>query len=379
MENFYQGSKDVFLTKVRADFDTVEDQAIRAVSSLEKNGLLRSDVNTEGLFTQVSNITDEGNRAVWRHVSTSGIERLGTREAGALYPIAQFYRGWETAVVDPNLQDAAEIPVPEERLDAEAAPYKQALNRAQKLIIETRRKNMGDPFDVFNQAFVAPTSYANTHFVAKGNQGLDGNFTALNEALIIGQNAGVTNGHRLAYTNAASTTGGINGVSNSATWAAFNDTYYYAGLELATTFVDDVGKPMPMFGGMVTIVVPNANSLVRTAQELNKSEWKVGTANNEVNVLMGTMQKIVSSPFLTNSINYTTANTQNRKWFMVDTASQDPQVGTGLVRVAFVPTQSRVDRRQENDAIVYKVKQSYSYVWTDWRNVIGSLGTGSIS
>jgi hypothetical protein len=171
----------------------------------------------------------------------------------------------------------------------------------------------------------------------------------------------------------------VNGVSNSGNWAAFGDTYYYAALEQATTFIDDVGKPMPMFGGSITIVVPNANSLVRTAKEINKSEWKVGTANNEVNVLNGTLTRVISSPYLTNSINYVTANAQKNKWYLIDTATQDPQVGTGLLRVCFVPTNSRVERRQENDAIVYKLKQSYCYVNTDWRNVIGSLGTGAIS
>lgn len=358
---------------VRADFNAVEDQAIKAVSSLEKNGLLNSDVNTDGLFTQVSNITSEGNMAVWRHVSVAGLESLGTRIAGGKYPEGQFPRGWETVVTDPNLQDASEIVVPEERADAESAQYKAALNRGQKLILSTRRKNIGDPFDVFNQAFIAPTSFANTRFVGKGNQGLDGNFSPLNEALI-------TVSHKIAKTNAAVVVGSgylSNAVTNSGNYSAFSDTSYYAALEQATTFVDDVGLPMPMFGGSVAMVLPNANSLVRTAQEINKSEWKVGTANNEVNVLMGTIGKIISSPYLTNSINYSTANTQNKKWFLVDTASQDPQVGTGLVRIAFLPTNSRVERLLPNDAIVYKVKQSYSYAFTDFRNILGSLGDGS--
>ena len=33
-ESFYQGSKDVFLAKVRADFDSTEDQAVRATIKL---------------------------------------------------------------------------------------------------------------------------------------------------------------------------------------------------------------------------------------------------------------------------------------------------------------------------------------------------------
>src|ERR1035437_3531630 len=128
MEQFYQGSKDVFLVGVRADFNAVEDQAVKAVSSLEKNGLLNSETVTDGLFTQVSNITSEGNMAVWRSVSTAGLQALGTRSAGGKYPEGQFPRGWETVVAEPNLQDASEIVVPEERMDAEAAQYKAALN-----------------------------------------------------------------------------------------------------------------------------------------------------------------------------------------------------------------------------------------------------------
>lgn len=370
MENFYQGAKDVFLAKVRADFDSVEDQAVRAISSLEKNGLLKSDVNTDGLFTEVTNVTDDGNRVIWRHVGTTGLERLNSRVPGGIYPEGQFYRGWETTVVDPALQDATEFTVPEERMDAEGKKYKAALNRAQKAVIAARRKNIGDPFDIFNQAFIAPASYANTRFTGKGNAGLDGTQTALNERLI-------TITHKVAYTNAATSPALSNCVVNSGNHAAFGDTYYYAALEQATSFVDDVNQPMPMFGGAITIVVPNANSLVRTAKELNQSEWKVGTANNEVNVLNGTLTKIVSSPFLTNSINYTTANSQNKKWFLVDTASQDPETGTGLIRVCFLPTNSRVERRESVDSIVYKLKQSYSYAVVDWRNIIGSLGDAS--
>lgn len=324
------------------------------------------------MFTEVSNITDDGNRAVWRNIGTTGLERLSNRVPGAVYPEGQFYRGWETVVIDPALQDATEFTVPEERMDAEGKKYKTALNRAQKTVIAARRKNIGDPFDIFNQAFIVPASYVNTRFVGKGNQGLDGNFTALNERLV-----SIT--HKIASTNAATSPALSNCVVNSGNHAAFGDTYYYAALEQATSFVDDVGQPMPMFGGSITIIVPNANGLVRTAKELNMSEWKVGTANNEVNVLNGTLTKIVSSPFLTNSINYTAANTQNKKWFLVDTASQDPEIGTGLVRVCFTPTNSRVERREALDSIVYKLKQSYSYAICDWRNIIGSLGDASVA
>ena len=117
--------------------------------------------------------------------------------------------------------------------------------------------------------------------------------------------------------------------------------------------------------------------LLRQLNKSNESEWTVGSANNEVNVYKNTMQNLISSPYLINSINYTTANTQNKKWFLVDGAFTDPKVGTGLVRVSFVPTQSFVFRSPEMNSLVYQAKQSFSYAWVDWRNVIGSLGDNS--
>lgn len=362
-ETFYQGPKDVFLTKVRADFDAVEDQAKRAVTALEGNGLLASEETPMGLFTEVSNVSDDGNRAVWRYISVTGIQALGTRKAGGTYPEGTFIRGYETSAFDPDVQDAIQQTVPEERQDKEGNKYKMVLDRAQKQLTEIRRKNIADPFDVFNYAFTAPASYAPTgRFVAKGNQGLDGNNTALAERLVSTVHARADAGTTIS-----------NAVNSSGNSAPFNDTNYYAGLEQAQGFKDDVGKPMPMLAGRKAIVVPPNNSLVRTAKELNESEWKVGTANNEVNVLNSTFTDIISSPYLSASYN-TPSIANTRQWYIVDLASREPSVGTGLVRVCFIPTNSRVDRDWAHDAIAYKVKQSYVYVWTDWRNVIGSRG-----
>lgn len=372
-QGLYNGSLDVFLVGVRADFDAVQDQAKIAVTSLEQNGLLSTDKDTTGIFTQVSNMENQGNRVVWRHTGSTGVSKTGSRVAGGVYPQANFNRLWETVVVDPDNQDANEINVPEERLNAESAEYKDALDRALKLNLDLRRKNMGDPFDVFNQAFVAPSSYASTKFVGKGNNGLDGSGTALGEALITYQ-------HKLAYTNATAATSSTatngcgNAVTSSGNYAALSPTSYNSALELGATFVDDVNKPMSMFGGLNTIIVPRANGLVATAKQINESDWTVGSSNNEVNVYKSTMGKIISSPFLTNSVNYTTANTQNKKWFVVDNSYTDPKVGNGLVRVSFVPTQSNVFRSPERNALVYQAKQSYSYAWVDWRNTLGSLG-----
>ena len=360
-EVFYQGSKDVFLTKIRADFDAVEDQAMRAVTALEQNGLLETETTPQGLFTDITNITDDGDRAIWRYISVTGLQNLGTRKAGGSYPEGQFLRGYETTVQDPDFQDSVQQTVPEERQDKEATKYKAVLNRAQKQIVEIRRKNIADPFDVFNYAFTAPGSYA-TRFSAKGNQGLDGNFTALGERLVSTVHARADGGTTIS-----------NAVQSSGNSAVFSDTNYYAGLEQAQAFKDDVGKPMPMLAGMKCIVIPPANGLIRAAKELNDSEWNVGTTNNEVNVMKSSFADIIESPYLLQSYNTPTISNQ-KQWYVVDTSTREPEVGTGLVRVTFIPTNSRVDRFEQIDSIVYKVKQSFCYVWVDWRNVIGSRG-----
>jgi len=362
-EVFYQGAKDVFLTKVRADFDAVEDQAMRAVTALEDNGLLESETTPNGLFTDISNMTSEGDRAAWRHVAVTGLQALGGRKAGGDYPEGTFLRGYETAVFDPDNQDAIQQTVPEERQDKEGIKYKAVLNRAQKQVTEIRRKNIGDPFDVFNLAFTLPASQpVGGRFFNKGNQGLDGNLTALAEPMVSTIHARADGGVTIS-----------NAVQVSGASAPFSDTNYYAGLEQAQGFKDDVGKPMPMLAGSKTIIVPPNNGLVRAVQELNKSEWKVGTANNEVNVMKGEFASIVSSPYLSTSYNAPTISNQ-KQWFVVDTDSREPEVGTGLVRITFIPTNARVDRDWSHDAIVYKVKQSYVYGWTDFRNLIGSRG-----
>ena len=364
MEPLYQGALDVFLVKVRADFDAVSDQAMLSTRSLEDWSLVATDSKVMSLFTQVGAKTGEGDRAVWRHVGTTGIQNVGTRSAGGLYPEASFIRSWETAVYDPNAQLAVMIVVPEERELKEANIYKEYLNRAQKEVYELNRRNIADLFEVFNLAFTIPTSYP-TRFFAKGSQGLDGNYTALNEYFISTQHARADGGTTVS-----------NALNVSGLAGTFTDTNYWSAREQGATFVDDVGKPMPMFGGHLTLVVPPANSLVRTALEIDHSEWKTLTTNNDINVQQGMLNTIKSSPYLLSSYYLSTVSNKTQ-WFLIDESQRDPEVGTCLVKVEFVPFQSRVERLEENDAIVYKAKEEYDYGWVGWRNVIGSNGSGA--
>jgi len=315
----------------------------------------------DGLFTNISEVTDDGDRAVWRHVATSGVEGEGQRSAGGAYPRATFIRGYETAIFDPDDQVANSFLVPEERQDKEGKKYAGVLNRAQKMLIKMNRTNIQDPFEVFNLAFTAPGSLP-TRFFVRGNAGLDGNQTPLGERLI-----------SISHARADGGTTQSNAVQSSGNARQFSDDAYFAAREQGATFKDDVGDETPRFGGAVTIIIPPANGLVRAATEINQSTEVVGSANNDINVHKGMFGRVISTPSLLAS-KYIPTVADTNKWMLVDEVSRDPETGTGLVAITFVPLQTDTYRDDSIDSVVYKVKQTKTYGFIDWRNIIGSKG-----
>ncbi len=368
METFYQGAKDVFLVGVRADFDALQNQALVSMSALEKYSIVGSTPMADALFTKISADESEGMRAVWRHVGTTGADKLQTRIAGGTYGEMNFIRTYETAVFDPNTQTAGMFKIPEERNWKEAKMYKDALDRAQKLMLKAKRELIQDPFETFNIAFTAPTSYPNVRFWARGNKGLDGNQTALGERLVSTQHARADGG---ATQSNAVTSGGVA--------QAFSDTSFWAAREQGFTFLDDIGDPAPRFAGKVTIVAANYNSIIRTAYEINNSDWQVQTAENQVNVHKGAIVSVKSHPVLLASAYAPSTIANPNQWHLVDEDVKETDVGTGLVCVEFIPQQSKVVRDETVDSIVYKLKQEYTYGFVEWRNEIGSPGSGAYS
>lgn len=364
-EVLYQGSKDVFLAKVRAAFDAVEDQALKGYNAIKEYSLVGSDPMADTLFTEVSNVTSEGDRAVWRGISVAGVQNLGNRSAGGVYPDATFIRGWETVVYDPDNQVAGKFTVPEERDVKEAAQYRSVLNRAQKLLYEISRVSIADLWEVFNLGFSAPSAYPSRFFgKGAGGSAATGNPTTITNPLISTLQARADGG--TAQSNAILTSGSSN-------MAPFSDTNFWAAREQGAAFKDDVGKPFPLFGGRLTCIVAPANNNVRLAMELAGSEWKTGVANNDINIHYGQLASVKSTPYLLNSY-YLSTVANNKQWFLVDENVRDPQTGTGLVGINFVPLETRVERDLYTDSVMYKVKWERAQGWTDWRNVVGSKG-----
>jgi hypothetical protein len=368
METLYQGSKDVFLAKVRADFDAIEQQALKSTAAIKQYSLVGTDPLADALYTEISDVTDDGSRAVWRHVGVTGIKNLGTRQAGSTFSDVEFIRTYETAVFDPDNQPNGKFKVPYEREAKEARMYKSILSRAQFLMLEIDRMNVQDPFEVFNLAFTAPSSYPTTglgggRFFARGNMGLDGNNTALGERLISTQHARADAG--TAWSNA---------INSSGNAAAFSDTTYWAAKLQGASLVDDRGKPYPAFGGSVTIVTAPNN--VRAAKELQESDWVVDLAENQININKGTFNKIISTPYL-NASAYVSGVANTGQWFLVDESMKDPEVGTGLVCLTFIPLQSNVYNDESVSSAVYTINQEKVYGFVNPRIVLGSNGSGS--
>ena len=166
-----------------------------------------------------------------------------------------------------------------------------------------------------------------------------------------------------------------NAVNVSGNAAPFSVDAYNQALEQGGATVDDVEEPMPLFGGNKDIMTPNKNGQIANIKTLNESQWQPKTGNNDVNVYQGSFERIITSPYLgTSYYNRTISNP--KMWQVIDRSNIDPEVGTGYVRVEFWPMDSRVERVNPIDSIAFKMKEEYSYGWLDWRNTIGSNGSG---
>lgn len=363
-----QGPLDVFLVNVMGDIDAATDQSRQALKALMEYSMLGSDNKVGGVYTNVSSVTESGMRAVWRYTGTTGLNGpIGNRGSKDRYPDATYIRTWLTSMFDPDLQLADQLVEAEERLAKEDSAYKQYINRASKLYEKFARQNILDTFEHFNLAFTTPSAYPNLLFFGKGTQGLqgiEGTGTPLNERLVSTQHALANGGP--TQTNAVNVSGNA---------APFSVDAYNQALEQGGATVDDVQEPMPMFGGMKDIFIPNRNGQVATVKTLNESTWQPKTGNNDINVYQGSFERIVTGPYLGTS--YYNASISNlTEWFVVDRQNMDPEVGTGFVRVEFWPMDSKVERVDPIDSIAFKMKEEYAYGWTDWRNVIGSNGSG---
>lgn len=368
-DSLFIGALDAFLVKVRADYDKVSDTGDLTLMALEQANLVGSNPDLAPLFLEVSNTDTGGDRAVWRHTYTTAVQNMGVRHAGGQYPATMFIKGYETEVFDPDNQLADSILVSEERQAKEQASYQNALDRAKKLQQKLRYTNLNDPFEVFNFSFTATQSFpaaALNRFFGRGNK------DSLNEPLISTVHARKDGG--------ATQSNAVRSGNNS---MAFGDTAFWTARQNAYAFKDDVGQNFPTMQGKVDIIAPNTQNIIRTARELDWSEWKIATADNTINIHQNEQATLYSNPVLLASQYSSSLGASNsptygtQPWWLVDKQLKDPQVASGLVKIVFVPYSSRIEWEQAIDSIVYKVKEEFVYGWLFWQTVIGSPGDGT--
>lgn len=366
-EVMFQGAKDVILNGVRAAFDAAENQGFKVTKALQSSSLLGADPLADTLFTTAKMTDSEGEKAVWRHVEFTAATDQGTRSAGGIYPDAKFIRGYETAVLDPDNQLANKFQVPFERQNKEAKMYKPIVDRGRLLIDQIERSNIKDPLEVFNLAFTAPASYptnglGGNRFFARGNKGLDGNYSPLGERMVSTQHARADGG--ATWTNAVTESG------NAPTLTT--DSFWEAKLLGQTSIFDDVGNPYPGFGGRVFLVTAPNN--MKVAKQLDESEWEIGVADNQINIHQGMQQNTISSTYLTQS-SYVAGVANPYQWFLVDNGMRSAEVGLGLMILPFVPLQSNVYKDDGLNSAVYNIMQEKVYGYVNPRCVIGSNGS----
>jgi hypothetical protein len=143
------------------------------------------------------------------------------------------------------------------------------------------------------------------------------------------------------------------GLASNLVTGALSDTTLKDAIILGQKQLDEAGKLIQM--NFDTLVVPPALQFL--AEELLRSTQKIGTANNDINVLKDAM-KVVVNPFLTDS----------DAWYIMD--SKRHQLNY------FWRVKPEFKREEDFDSLVAKYRgyMRYSFGCSDFRGIIGSPG-----
>ena len=120
---------------------------------------------------------------------------------------------------------------------------------------------------------------------------------------------------------------------------------------------DDRGLRIAAQG--TTLVIPTA--YVFQAQRLLESAGRVGTADNDINA-------INSGGYLPNGYHVMRRLSDSDAWYV------KTDVPDGLKMFQRTPLKKGMEGDFETGNIRYKVRERYSFGWTDWRGVFGSEG-----
>lgn len=284
----------------------------------------------------------------------AGVSNLGERRPGEPYPQVSLVTGFETDVNE-GAQLSGEIEIPEEYESKTRLELKKYFDALELLHQRLQVQVMQRLFDVFNYAFTSPSSYP-SYLFARGNR--DG----LNEPLVSTQHARKDGGAVVPNT--------FTGASNMK--PITDDNLWAAKVNVLAGMVSDIGDPVARGWGELVVVAHTQNPALRTVFELGKSEFKIDTANNNINIHYLQGWRVLHSPLLD--------KIPLSSWFVVDSTSfRMSDDGIGLIVVEFMPITSKIipPEQTKTDVYTYSVKYSFKCGWNKFYNVFGSKGDSS--
>ena len=108
-----------------------------------------------------------------------------------------------------------------------------------------------------------------------------------------------------------------------------------------------------------TLIIPTA--YVFQAQRLLESTGRVGTADNDINA-------INKGGYLPDGYHVMRRLTDSDAWFI------KTDIPDGLKMFQRTPLRKGMEGDFETGNVRYKVRERYSFGWTDWRGIFGSEG-----
>ena len=171
------------------------------------------------------------------------------------------------------------------------------------------------------------------------------------------QTAGYTGGDGVVLLSASHTTTNGNQSNVLATAADLSETSLESILINIADMKDDRGLRIAAQG--MQLVIPTAYTF--TAERLLESQLRTGTADNDINA-------IKSGGYLPKGYHVMRRLTDSDAFFVTT------DVPDGLKMFQRSPMKKGMEGDFETGNVRYKVRERYSFGWTDWRGVFGTEG-----
>ena len=170
-------------------------------------------------------------------------------------------------------------------------------------------------------------------------------------------NSSYTGGDGVALLSTSHPTRAGNQSNTLSTAADLSETSLESILIQISNLKDDRGLRIASIG--TRLIIPSA--YVFTAERLLESTGRVGTADNDINAIR-------AGGYLPDGYHVMRRISDSDRWFI------KTDVPDGLKMFTRSPLKKGMEGDFETGNVRYKVRERYSFGWTDWRGVFGSEG-----